>query len=420
MRKYGLIGAFAAVAMLGAGAVNAAGLFTNGVPQAGGVQYQTTLPLTGNELLPADTQLPGGLNPQSESISTGQLSGLAFGSSGSGGLRNLLIGGDFGTNPWQRGTSFAAIANTATYTADRFFALGGASSSIAVSKQTGAADITNGFLGSLRFQRTAANADVAAVALGQVLSTVDSARLQGQIVELSFWAKAGANFSAANNVLTAKIGTGTGTDQSATLFVGGTWTGAATSASQATTVSTTWTRYSAVGLIPVAATQVGVSFSFVPVGTAGTNDWVELTGVQLDVNPNAIAYNGLTTGLGSMASYEFRPQEVDALGAFRFFWALAETNGGFVAPGMVSATNVERAVLDFPIAMRAVPTCSFVSGGFNFNIAGTNTAAGTLTQVTGTTTQILTIGGTATGTAGGTAFLNGTNTTGSIACSAEL
>jgi hypothetical protein len=34
--------------------------------------------------------------------------------------RNIIDGGDFTTNPWQRGTSFTAIASTVTYAADRF------------------------------------------------------------------------------------------------------------------------------------------------------------------------------------------------------------------------------------------------------------------------------------------------------------
>jgi hypothetical protein len=34
-------------------------------------------------------------------------------------FRNLIIGGDFSTNPWQRGTSFTSVANV-TYTADRW------------------------------------------------------------------------------------------------------------------------------------------------------------------------------------------------------------------------------------------------------------------------------------------------------------
>lgn len=43
---------------------------------------------------------------------------LAF-DGGAFGFRNKIIGGDFTTNPWQRGTSFAAILNTA-YSADRW------------------------------------------------------------------------------------------------------------------------------------------------------------------------------------------------------------------------------------------------------------------------------------------------------------
>ena len=49
-----------------AGSALAAGLLTNGLPAA-------TAPLTGNETLPADTNLPQGLNPASEAITLGQL-----------------------------------------------------------------------------------------------------------------------------------------------------------------------------------------------------------------------------------------------------------------------------------------------------------------------------------------------------------
>lgn len=68
-----LAGALALACM--AGAALAGGLYTNGFPQAGSVA--NTLPLTGNELIPADTQLPSGLNPQTESISINQLTGVA-------------------------------------------------------------------------------------------------------------------------------------------------------------------------------------------------------------------------------------------------------------------------------------------------------------------------------------------------------
>ena len=109
-------------------------------------------------------------------------------------FRNLIDGGDFTTNPWQRGTSFTGIASTPTYTADRWFAVGGASSSISVSQTANTA--VAGFSQSLVFGRASANANTAQINLGQVLESGDSIRMQGQPVTLSFWAAAGANFSA--------------------------------------------------------------------------------------------------------------------------------------------------------------------------------------------------------------------------------
>lgn len=65
-----LIGAL----VLATGVAYAGGFFTNGLPVAGQSPYTTTLPLTGLERIPADTQLSGGASPQSEAITTAQLS----------------------------------------------------------------------------------------------------------------------------------------------------------------------------------------------------------------------------------------------------------------------------------------------------------------------------------------------------------
>lgn len=77
MKKLGIAGAIAALLATGlalvAGPVLAGGLYTNGLPQAGSTPYSFTYPLTGNELLPLDTQLPGGQSPQTESVSVNQL-----------------------------------------------------------------------------------------------------------------------------------------------------------------------------------------------------------------------------------------------------------------------------------------------------------------------------------------------------------
>ena len=71
-----LLGATAIVLTLAASSAWAAGFLTNGLPTAGGSQYPSTLPLTGNELVPADTQLTNGQNPASEAISVSQLKGF--------------------------------------------------------------------------------------------------------------------------------------------------------------------------------------------------------------------------------------------------------------------------------------------------------------------------------------------------------
>src|ERR1700731_436027 len=113
--------------------------------------------------------------------------------------RNAIDGGDFGTNPWQRGTTFAAIAATPTYTADRWVAKGAAGSSINISKQ--AISVLSGFSQSMRLRRTAGNTDVNPISVAQIVEGVDVIRLQGQQVTLSFWAIAGANFSSPGGVL---------------------------------------------------------------------------------------------------------------------------------------------------------------------------------------------------------------------------
>src|SRR5947209_5838232 len=132
--------------------------------------------------------------------------------------RNIIDGGDFTTNPWQRGTSFTGIASTLTYTADRFFAVGGASSSISVSQVTGVTAVP-GFSQALQFGRAAGNANTAVINLGQVVETLDAIRLQGQTITLSFWAQAGANWSPAGGALNVLLASGAGANQSAASMV---------------------------------------------------------------------------------------------------------------------------------------------------------------------------------------------------------
>jgi hypothetical protein len=80
-------------------------------------------------------------------------------------FRNLLDGGDFTVNPFQRGVSQAAnISNTLTYGPDRWAFLGGASSAIQWSQQSDQS--VRGFNNSLRWQRASGNANNAPLNAG--------------------------------------------------------------------------------------------------------------------------------------------------------------------------------------------------------------------------------------------------------------
>lgn len=404
---------------------------------------------TGKELVALD--LPAFLS--SSFPETVAMTGLQIAGSIPRSFRNLLLGGDFSTNPWQRGTSFTTISNTLTYTADRFFALGGASSSISVSRQAvSAGDIPgtgNIFTQALQFGRAAANADTAAIQLGQALESVDSVPLRGKQVTLSFWAKAGANFSAAGGVLGLKIASGTGTDGSAANLAAGSWTGY--SERQLNTVqnggynyganaqgnpssgigygavltpvtgvqlSTAWQRYFVTAAIPANAAQVGVLFNYTPVGTAGSNDWFQLAGVQLEEVSDQLPFP---------TPFEGRKPALERLLCQRYCFQLNEkgTAAAVQANGIISATNVQTIAIPLQVPMRTTPTVTVSAGTWRFNIAGTLTAVGGGFAAGGAATQApdcINVVGAVTATVGqGTQLVSGAATWGGyIRADAEL
>lgn len=402
---------------------SAAGFFTNGVPPAGGTQYPSTLPLTGNETIPADTNLPSGLNPASEAITTTQLAGFGATQPGSGGWRNALVGGDFGTNLWQRGTTSASVTTALAYTADRWWGLSGTGTAFTVIKETAAADITSGYAASARVQRTAAQTGILPVCVGQVLTSANSTRFQGRLAEFSFHALPGANFSAAGGQVTATIATGTGSDDTAANFSTGTWAGYVAS-STVVTLGSAWDRYSVVATIPQTATQIGVKICYTPVGTAGTNDWFEFAGAQLDVNQAADAKVASGDGLAyNIASFERRPASIEASLQYVYFYRLAEPASGAAIPAMCQATGATTNICNvfLPNVMRAtVPTIAITTAGtFKVNIAGTPTTIATPTASTCSSNSCA-VTAANTNTAGQAELLSGGGGTGAWDVSAEL
>jgi len=199
-------------------------------------------------------------------------------------LKNRIINGGF--QVWQRGTSFTTTSSGYNYTADRF-AVYCAGANATWSQNTSA---PTGFQYSLKMQRTASQTYTNILYAFQVIETNNCYDLSGQTVTLSFYAKAGANFSASGNLISVILGTGSGTDQGLSAFGGGTWTNYANTINTNAAITTSWVRYTFTATIPAGTNEIGFYTSFTPTGTAGADDALYITGVQLEVGSTATPF----------------------------------------------------------------------------------------------------------------------------------
>ena len=194
-----------------------------------------------------------------------------------GSLANPVING--GQDVWQRGTSFTPAGATLTYCSDRWMTYR-ASTGYTVTRQT-TSDTTNlpNIQYSARLQRTNGNASGDAIYYNSSIETTNCLPFAGKTVTMSFYARAGANFSATSSLLSVQFYTGTGTDQN----VNQGYTSSAVALNTAATLTTTWQRFAFSFTIGATITEFAPFFYYTPTGTAGANDWFEITGVQLDV-----------------------------------------------------------------------------------------------------------------------------------------
>jgi hypothetical protein len=311
---------------------------------------------------------------------------------------------------WQRGTT-STTANSYS-TADRWYQYRGAATASWSQVTTG---LPTGFQYAIKVQRTAGQTSTDGIAINQVFETVNSIPFAGKTVTLSFYAKAGANYSPTSSALAVRGYTGTGTDQAAGTF--GTWTGYAEPISGSATLTTTWTRFTFTGTFASTATQFGMVFYLFGTGTAGADDSFQMTGVQLDVGSVALPFRTYASTIqGELAAcqrYYFRVNGGAA------YYPL--TTGGFS-----NQTTTILAVTPFPTEMRVAPTALEQSGtaadyginesggGFTCSsVPGFNAATKTSGAVQFTVASGLTIG------RGGWGR-NDNNSTAFLAWSAEL
>ena len=257
--------------------------------------------------------------------------------------KNAVINGAF--DIWQRGTSSTNTGN-AIYLADRwnfYYVAAGT-----LSQQTAGLD---GFTYCQRFQRTAGQTNTGAMSVATSLETVNSIPFQGKTVTLSLWARAGANYSSASNLLTVTLKSGTGTNENV-LFG---YTGLVNVIFQGATLTTSWQRFSFTGTVGSTATELAVQIFASPTGTAGANDYFEVTGVQLELGAAATPFSRAGGSIGGEL----------ALCQRYYFDGRQGSDQAF--SGYTISTDYLLAMVRYPVTMRTTPSITIgQSSGVNY------------------------------------------------------
>jgi len=207
------------------------------------------------------------------------------------GFRNLLINGDMRVK--QR-SAFTTTTNAYQFTTDRWFVFSGVSTVGAPSYVT-ASTLTN-FPNALRAQRQASNAGTAAIVLGQTIESADVNQIRGNAITISFWARAGANYSATSNALGVYFVQGTGVDQGTNGAINQTWTGVTIPLIGTATLTTSWQKFTCTYTVLSTTNVASLWFYQTPTGTAGANDWFDVTGVQLELGSVATPFEQRSIG----------------------------------------------------------------------------------------------------------------------------
>ena len=350
---------------------------------AGGTTGQVLAKATGDDYDTAWTTLPEAPTPPSG---------------------NAIINGAF--DIWQRGTSFASQSILASgYTADRFhFYRDTGATGATMSRQ---ASTLSGFQYAARLQRDSGNTSTAGINIRHTVETSNSLQFAGQSVTLSFYARAGANYSPTSSALAVALATGTGTDQAVYNFTGYTALVNATA-----TLTTDWQRFTYTGSAASTATEIGIEIKATPTGTAGANDWFEITGVQIEVGSTATAFRRNANSIeGELAACQ------------RYFYQFLSGNDKAIGIGVNINASTCGASINFPVAMRIAPVL-IASSGTNFYCFERSSAQDFFNSLTinrpTETTAIIFNSTEVSGTSGVGGLMYSNNASASIAFSSEL
>ena len=260
------------------------------------------------------------------------------------GFRNVVINGGF--DIWQRGTAATTIAITSSsaFLADRWQG----TRSVSGSKQSQISAGLDGFRYGMRIQRDSGNTSTTAIYLSQSFEGDVAIKLANKPVVLSFYARAGSNYSATSSFLTVGLGCGTGSEAN---IIYSSFTGYTLPVNSNITLTTSWQRFTFIVNIPSGTTQAGLYFAMTPTGTAGAADYFDITGVQLEQNyqPTPFEQRPIGVELGLCQRY----YEVQRSVTFLMHYSGTATNIIYTKP--------------FIVQKRATPIATNVVNTYNVN-----------------------------------------------------
>ena len=273
------------------------------------------------------------------------------------GHKNFLFNGAMEVSQRFVVNTTTALTNARTYYVDRWAVHQNTTASGWVKNANYLSEPMGGtnFLNCLNLSRAAASASTNGIYAAQVLETIDSARLRGKTVTISFWAKGSADFISSGAQALVNLVTSTGVDQSMSTFSSG-WAGVAIPVNQNFSITNVWARYSFTATLGSTITQVGVQLGYTPVGTAGAAETISITGVQLEIGSQA-------------TEYEYRSYGQELALCQRYCFAFTGAMGRSLGTGALYNGNIR-----LPVTMRITPSLATV-GTFTVTAGSAGTPA---------------------------------------------
>lgn len=276
---------------------------------------------------------------------------------------------------WQRAANQSSPSipgGTATYVADRWMGYRGAyAAGSTYSRQAAGID---GFRYCMRVQRDSGNTATNPIFLDQPIDTDTSVPMQGKVVTISFYARAGAGYSSAASTLGFAVYGGTGIDQKA---VSG-FTNQVTMHNSVFTLTNNFQRFYTSFTVGSMINGFTPEFFYTPSGTAGASDYFEITGVQLETGSYPTAYKSHTPSTATELAV-----------CQRYYQRYSGDAGAFVSGTYYTSTSFYGTLI-FP-EMRAIPVGSASSVDAFTIFSGNGSAPSTAIYANQVTTKTVEI-----------------------------